>query len=219
MLYRRGIRSNTMNHPNHTVIGIDIGGIRKGFHAVAIQNGDIESRQFSHASDVATWCQHRAALVIAIDAPCCWASSGRSRFAERALAINGEQVQCFRTPTRESAKGRPFYDWVFNGERLYQSLFSRYRLYDGESRSGMIVLETFPHAVVCSLIGRVVPAHPKSATRRKALRDEGHAEQTLRNIDFVDAALCAVTAERFQDGRTRQFGDAVEGFIVCPTST
>jgi predicted nuclease with RNAse H fold len=156
------------------------------------------------------------AQVIAIDAPCAWASSGGSRLAERSLEIGGETIQCFKTPTRTSAQGRDFYGWVFNGETLYQSLFPHYRLFDGTSRRGEIVLETFPHAVVCALAGRVMPARPKATTRRRMLREEGYDDAPLANIDFVDAALCALTAERFSLGRTRQFGDTEEGFIVVP---
>ena len=38
----------------------------------------------------------------------------------------------------------------------------------------------------------------------------------LANIDFVDAALCAVTAERFLLEDTIPFGDDKEGLIVVP---
>ena len=112
--------------------------------------------------------------------------------------------------------GRAFYDWVFNGERLYQSLLPHYRLFDGSSQSGKIVFETFPHAVVCSLARRVIPARPKATNRRRMLREQGYDDGPLANIDFVDAALCAVTAERFLLGRTQSFGDQKEGFIVVP---
>jgi hypothetical protein len=46
------------------------------------------------------------------------------------------------------------------------------------------------------------------------LREEGYDDGPLANIDFVDAALCALTAERFLLGRTTSFGDQEEGFIV-----
>ena len=151
----------------------------------------------------------QAAQVIAIDAPCAWATSGGSRIAERSLAVGGQTIQCFKTPARSSAQGRAFYGWVFNGEKLYQ-------LFDGTRLRGNIVLETFPHAVVCALEGRVAPARPKATTRRRMLRDQGYDDGPLRNIDFVDAALCAVTAERFLLGRTSSFGNAEEGFIVVP---
>jgi predicted RNase H-like nuclease len=83
-------------------------------------------------------------------------------------------------------------------------------------RTGKIMLETFPHAVVCSLVGKVIPAKPKATTRRSMLKAQGYDHATLANIDFVDAALCALTAERFLLRRTISFGDQAEGFIVVP---
>ena len=205
-----------MNQSGVTVIGIDVGGSGKGFHAVALRNGQFEPRHFSDESEVEGWCNAKAAQAIAIDAPCAWASSGNSRLAERALAIGGVTIQCFKTPTRPAAMGRAFYDWVFNGERLYKSLLPHYRLFDGSSQSGKIVFETFPHAVACSLARRVISARPKATTRRRMLREQGYDDGPLANIDFVDAALCAVTAERFLLGRTQSFGNQKEGFIVVP---
>lgn len=76
--------------------------------------------------------------------------------------------------------------------------------------------DILPHAVVCALAGRLLPARPKATTRRRMLREEGYDDGSLANIDFVDAALCALTAERFLLGRTVSFGDRAEGFIVVP---
>lgn len=205
-----------MSRCGQTVIGIDVGGSGKGFHAVALRNGQFEPRHFAAASAVESWCKSQAAQVIAIDAPCAWATSGGSRLAERSLAVRGERIQCFKTPTRPSAKGRAFYGWVFNGEKLYERLLLHCRLFDGTRQRGKIVVETFPHAVVCALAGRVIPARPKATTRRRMLREQGYDDGPLANIDFVDAALCALTAERFLLGRTNSFGDQEEGFIVVP---
>ena len=205
-----------MSPSGQTVIGIDVGGTGKGFHAVALRHGQFAPHHFTVAAAVERWCLEQAAQAIAIDAPCAWATSGGSRLAERSLAVGGTTIQSFKTPTRNSAKGRPFYDWVFNGETLYQSLLPHYRLFDGTRPRGKIVLETFPHAVVCALSGRVIPACPKATTRRRILRELGYDDGPLANIDFVDAALCAVTAERFLLGRTSSFGHAEEGFIVVP---
>lgn len=205
-----------MTDPYPTVIGIDVGGYAKGFHSVALRNGRFEPHHFDETSKLAAWCQEQYAQVIAIDAPCAWASVGNSRLAERSLAIAGETIQCFKTPTRASAVGRAFYDWVFNGEKLYQSLIPSYRLFDGTNQRRGIILETFPHAVVCELRGEIVPARPKAATRRRILREQGYDDQNLGNIDFVDAALCALTAESCRVGCIRQFGNAMEGFIVVP---
>ncbi len=205
-----------MNPSGQTVVGIDVGGLGKGFHAVALLNGRFESRNFTAASDAAAWCREKNAQAVAIDAPCAWAKSGGSRLAERSLAMGGKTIQCFKTPTRAAAKGRAFYGWVFNGESLYQHLLTDYSLFDGTRRDGKIVFETFPHAVACALAGRVIPARPKASTRRKLLRDAGYDDRLLANIDFVDAALCALTAGRVILGRMQAFGDRGEGFIVVP---
>ncbi len=205
-----------MKASGKAVIGIDVGGSGKGFHAVVLRNGQFTPHHFTAATAAERWCLEQAAQVIAIDAPCAWATSGGSRLAERSLAVSGQTIQCFKTPARASAQGRAFYDWVFNGEKLYQHLLPHYGLCDGTRQRGKIVLETFPHAVVCALAGRVIPARPKATTRRRILRELGYDDGPLANIDFVDAALCAVTAERFLLGRTTSFGDQAEGFIVVP---
>jgi hypothetical protein len=56
----------------------------------------------------------------------------------------------------------------------------------GPSRND--TLETFPHAIVCALAGKVVATKPRTLNRRKALRDLGYDDSPLPNIDFVDAA-------------------------------
>lgn len=77
-------------------------------------------------------------------------------------------------------------------------------------------LETFPHAIVCALSGKVVPAKPKKRQRCEILRRLGYDVSRLPNIDFIDAALCAVTAEEFRIGKTVNFGTCAEGVIVVP---
>ena len=205
-----------MKQSSKTVIGIDVGGSGKGFHAVALRKGQFEPQHFTKAEDMSLWSKDRKAQIIAIDAPCAWASSGGSRLAERSLTIGGKTIQCFKTPTRISAEGRNFYRWVFNGEKLYQSLLPHYHLFDGSKRKGKIVLETFPHAVACALEGCVLQTRRKASARRRILQQQGYDDAPLTNIDFVDAAMCALTAERFLLGSTISFGDQTEGFIVLP---
>lgn len=207
-----------MKYLEATVVGVDVGGSTKGFHAVLLREGRFTAKHFKEAVELASWCQAQSARVIAIDAPCSWAVAGGSRLAERSLAINGRIIQCFKTPTRAAAKGRAFFGWVFNGEKLYRALCRSYRLYVGAKHRRGIVLETFPHAVVCALKGQVVSARPKARTRREVLRKHGYDDQALSNIDFVDAALCALTAESYRLGRFGRFGNKSEGFIVVPSA-
>ncbi len=200
-----------------TVVGIDVGGERKGFHAVALQNGTfVATLAHSDPAVIVSWCRQLKAVVVAVDAPCGWSAGGASRLAERSLAIGDKQITCFATPTRARATRSNFYKWVFNGARLYQQLAQHYRLFDGARRSSLMCFETFPHAVVCALAGRVVAARPKRETRRNALRQRRYDVGSLTNVDFVDAGLCAITADAFVRGRVQLFGNKVEGFIVVP---
>ena len=162
------------------------------------------------------WCLKCEANIVAVDAPCGWSRSTSSRLAERELA--GQKIHCFATPTRAHALAhkKGFYGWVFNGETLYHLLAPHYPLFDGRLRQGPICFETFPHAIVCALAAKVVPAKPKESNRRNVLRSRDYDDSRLPNIDFIDAALCAVTAEEFRKGSTRQFGGPEEGFIVVP---
>ena len=206
-----------MSAAKSTVVGIDVGGERKGFHAVALQGGIFAATlAASDPAVIASWCRQMKAAVVAVDAPCGWSDGGASRLAERSLAIGTHKIHCFVTPTRARANRSNFYKWVFNGERLYRQLAKHYVLFDGSRRAGPACFETFPHAVVCALAGRVVAARPKRETRRNALRQRGYDVGSLTNVDFVDAGLCAITADAFVRGRVQLFGNKVEGFIVVP---
>lgn len=210
-----------MKQANAIVVGVDVGGDAKGFHAVALQGGAIVKHlQETDPAAVASWCLERDALVVAVDAPCEWSKVGSSRRVERELKVSGSQIHCFATPTRKHAQEhkKGFYGWVFNGERLYQQLTNDYPLFNGTHSEGRICFETFPHAIVCAVAGRVISAKPKATVRRAALRRQGYDIGGLSNIDFVDAALCAVAADAFLKGRYQLFGDQEEGFIVVPKS-
>jgi len=208
-----------MKIEDQIVIGVDVGGRSKGFHAVALTQGTFRKTRFSEPQEVALWCAEHQASVVAVDAPCCWSCSGSSRLAERELSK--ESIFCFATPTRAVAKNhkKGFYAWVFSGEAVYRALGNAgYPLFDGKRSGQRICLETFPHAIVCALIGKTISAKPKSSSRRKVLTDLGYEVQSLSNIDFIDAALCAVAAREHAQGRTRTFGNSSEGFIVVPAS-
>ncbi len=205
---------------DRAVVGIDVGGKKKGFHAILLRSGVLETTISSaNPADIVEWCRQGNADVIGVDAPSGWSQSGSSRAAERELKLAGKQIHCFATPTRTRAPDhkKGFYDWVFNGEDLYCQLKKlRYQLFDGRPVKGPVCFETFPHAVVCALAGAVVPAKPKKFTRLKVLSEENYNVSLLSNLDFIDAALCAVTAEHFRRGHTIHFGQRDEGFIVLP---
>ena len=61
-----------------TAVGIDVGGTRKGFHAIALSDGAYTSQlATSEVETIRDWClDAMKAQVIAIDAPCRWRPTG-----------------------------------------------------------------------------------------------------------------------------------------------
>ncbi len=199
-----------------TVVGIDVGGVGKGFHGVALHgNGRLTLHAVREAQAAAAWCRALEARVVAIDAPCQWSLTGSARAAEKALAALG--IRTFATPRRAQAQGHPFYGWMLQGERLYEALRGSWRLFDGHAGPAFpLCCETFPHGVACALAGGIVPGKHKARLRRALLQAAGIDVSRLSCIDFVDAALCALAARALLLGDYQAHGDAREGFIVLP---
>ena len=197
-------------------VGIDVGGAKKGFHAVALlKRRVVATLTTCSAADITLWCIQQGAAAVGVDAPCRWSVSGRSRPCERELASHG--ISAFSTPTRATGEAHPFYRWMVNGLALYKRLASHYCLYDG--RSPLVepfCFETFPHAIACALEGKRLSADRKRMDRRRLLERAGFAVQALTSIDQVDAALCALSAQHVLAGRFHTYGDAAEGFILVP---
>lgn len=198
-------------------VGIDVGGLKKGYHAVVNINRRYHA-QF-HSTDplaIAQWAGQFNPKVIAIDAPCQFSQSDRSRSGERALVSHG--LRCFYTPTRAMAEKSRFYDWVFNGERLYQAL--GLPLFNGLKSAQPCVIETFPHGIATAYqqsLGEPKAIGNKSAQRLNALSHiAAYNTQQLNNIDFIDAAFCAVAADYCIANRISVYGDNEDGFIVIP---
>lgn len=84
--------------PVSTVIGIDVGGSRKGFHAVAVTGGAYAGQLATpDVQELGHWCRSViGAQQIAIDAPCRWSGNGRARPCERELMQQG--IFCFASP-------------------------------------------------------------------------------------------------------------------------
>ncbi len=205
-----------MTEDNKITIGIDVGGPKKGFHAVALLGGQVFERKASlNASDMTEWCRLLGCTIVAVDAPCRWSTTGHARPAECKLA-KSRKISTFATPKREKAESNPFYQWMLNGEDLYGQLLKTFRLFDGRDNKGKICLETFPQAAACALAGRILPARKKCVNRRAVLQEHGIDISMLSNIDYVDAALCAVTARSVSTSKFESYGDEGGGWIVTP---
>lgn len=195
-----------------------MGGLKKGFHAIAMRNRTILGKTSSRdPTAIATWCAQIGATVVAVDAPISWSKTGRARSAERALMQAG--IWCFSTPTEKAAKAHPtnHFGWMLQGAKLYRTLDRSFARFDGiNGHARPICFETFPHAIACALNGAPVSAKNKRNERRALLANAGIDCDCLTSIDFVDAALCALTAEHFARRRIEKHGDPGEGFIVVP---
>jgi predicted nuclease with RNAse H fold len=208
------------NRAGITTVGIDVGGERKGFHAVAITDGGYAGHHSTKdVQELTHWCRETArARVIAIDAPCRWSNDGHSRPAERELMKQG--IYCFSTPTRERAAAHPrkYFDWMLRGEALFRALeddFPLCRKLPGPNMQ--CCFETFPHAITWQLRGGKAEASQKRKQRRALLEQSGIDLTQLTNIDLIDAALCALTANHAaRGGKCMSFGEPDSGLIIVP---
>lgn len=212
------------------VVGIDVGGKNKGFHAVALASGSYHSRErFKKVADLRGWVRALKAVVVAIDAPCRWSEDGRSRPAERELMQEG--IWCFSTPSRATAMERrrqhklgtasDHFGWMLEGEALFRALEADFPLCRELPTTGQkCCFETYPHAITWHLRGGNADASQKRSERRALLAKAGIDLGERSNIDFVDAAICALTAHYAATGvECRSFpesGGSTSGLIIVP---
>lgn len=205
------------------VAGIDVGGARKGFHAVLLEGRRVvDQLNTSDPEALGRWCLR--AERIAIDAPCGWALPGeRSRLCERQLAAQG--VRCFATPTREAALASRsnFYGWMLRGEALYQALqrFGVPIARDEQALARRCCFESFPHGITVALLPHIeVKAALKLEQRSALLERFGLALDGLSSIDWIDAAVCALAAQRIaQSAAAKIYGEPAGGLLVLPGRT
>jgi predicted nuclease with RNAse H fold len=214
-------KKRTSNPAEITTVGIDVGGERKGIHAVAITGGDYLSHRASKdAQDIVRWCRETVrARVIAVDAPCRWSNEGRSRPAEREMMKQG--IWCFSTPIREKAVEHRsnYFGWMLRGEELFCELEKDFplcrKLPTGNRKC---CFETFPHAITWHLRDGNANASQKRRQRSALLEQAGIDLTHLTNIDLIDAALCALTAyQAATGGACLSFGEPDTGLIIVPS--
>ena len=207
-------------HPLITTIGIDVGGSRKGFHAVALRSGAYAGQWASRdVGQLSHWCRKvMGATVIAIDAPCRWSSDGRSRPCERDLL--GRGIRCFTSPTRAQALAHPtnYFGWMLQGEALFQVLEASHPLLASLPITAPVCFETFPHAITWHLRGGNATAARKHPQRRALLEQLGLDPTPFTRIDLIDAALCALAAHQAASGGACiTYGEPKTGLVVVPS--
>ncbi len=200
-------------------VGIDVGGKRKGFHGVALDGNRMIGKIHScEVDELIHWCtQDVNADLVSVDAPCRWAKDGKSRPAEQQLMAR--RIQCYSTPLRPIAVVHPtnFYGWVLQGEELYAALERHFPLYTGQKLEvSRICFETFPHAITWHLRGGDAVGELKAVQRRELLQEAKIDTASFHNMDFIDAALCALAAKSFSENDFSLYGEVETGYIIVP---
>lgn len=199
-------------------LGIDVG-VRRGLDLVLLgQDREIlDTHRGVRIEDVAPLAEASGADVVAIDAPPCWALSGRSRLTERELRLFG--LQSFNTPSDVRMAEHPFYEWMTVGFRVYQAVAASFPRYRGTGPVTGTAIEVFPHATAAVLAGCLPPdGVGKREWRRAILRDHRVDVRALRSLDQVDAALAALTGLLALERKFSAPGDPREGQIVLPSA-
>ena len=197
------------------IAGVDVAEARKGLDVVLM---DRERTVVWHGGrlrldEAVAAILGATPVLVCIDSPPAWGTSGGSRLAERELARLG--VSAFCTPVDPGP--HPFYAWMRAGFALFDALagpYPRYRSGDVTGRA----LEVFPAATAAIVAGQPRPRDvSKVVFRRGVLAAAGVASAVpLPNIDRVDAALAALTGVLALEGRSCALGDPDEGVIVVP---
>ncbi len=200
------------------VLGVDVGGDRKGLDLVVMNDGRsiLLTQARATLPDVAAVLRDLRPQVVAIDSPPSWNAGARSRRTERQLAELG--ISTFPTPS--AARGeKPFFHWMKSGMAVFALAAEHGYPLDTTGRRGRRAIEVFPYGSAVVLSGGLKPHGMRTKDwRERILRAHAVATDALRTLDQVDAALAALTGLLVHEGRATFLGDDAEGVIVLPVS-
>ncbi len=184
------------------IAGIDVGGVKKGFHVSVLDSdiGFVDLHNFHSTEGISDYLRGFDSLkLIAIDCPPRAQINGpRTRLAERQINQAGFKVQWTRRLPLEPD------EWMLNGEKLWKSL---------EKFSPQVqLIETFP-TIVSRELGDCELVLPLKLLRGGQVERAGYK-------DFIDSCLSAWAGMRFLRGEARGFGQDGEevdelGIIWC----
>ncbi|MBM3253177.1 MAG: hypothetical protein FJZ16_02850 [Candidatus Omnitrophica bacterium] len=174
------------------VVGIDVGGYKKGFHGAIL---DLKNNSFSglfheieaeavleQLKDIPGVCR-----AIAIDCPPkAYIKGPKTRLAERELVRLGYRVQFVSRNGKAS-------EWMLNGSNLW-ILLKNYM-------SDVEIIETFPTALSDKLSDIEINIPLKLLAGKDKRKFYG---------DYIDACLCAIAAKKFLQGKSTEIGKGDE---------
>lgn len=186
------------------VVGIDVGGRRKGFHGCALRGDEVVGGP-ARLPDVASAVEWVVALdpaVVALDSPKTCAPEGESsRADERGLARAICGIRW--TPERSRLAGNPYYEWIEHGLELYDALAAA-----GIDRDRLI--EVFPTAAWTVWAG-LRAGRPRGEWSANALAGLGLDGLPSRHLtqDDRDSVAAALVARLHTEDRTQAFGEII----------
>lgn len=194
-----------------TVVGIDVGGEKKGFHGCAIDGERIVAGPQALGGVAATvdWVAWFEPTTIAIDSPCEAAPAGtKARPDEKEFNRAGICGIRF-TPPLDQLAGNPYYEWIVHGLRLYEALAARL--------PGAELIETFPTAALTVWHGPR-GTRARGAWSREAFDSLGLEGAPARRLsqDDRDAAAAALVARQYQAGATTAYGKIILPAAALP---
>src|SRR6187399_2459303 len=136
-----------------TSLGIDVGGVRKGYDLVLLDDtrGVLQSQRHVALGVLRGYIDAWQPDVVCIDSPPAWAIDAPRRTEAYVLALG---LSLYRTPWAEEAKANAFYAWMLSGFEAFAAASSAgYDMYDGGASVQGKALEVFPHAISSVLHG------------------------------------------------------------------
>jgi predicted nuclease with RNAse H fold len=203
-----------------TVVGIDVGGKKKGFHGCALDGREIVAGplRLRTVEAAVAWVAALRPTTVALDSPCEPATDGDSSRADE-RTFNAAKICHIRwTPERKKLRGA-YYAWIVHGLELYDALAAA--LADQVPAAELI--EVFPTASWTEWIGPRNSAGAGGSARSRAawttagIERLGRAELDLTDLaqktgkprlnqDDRDAIAAALTARLHEEGRTTAYG-------------
>lgn len=195
-----------------TVVGIDVGGRKKGFHGCAIDGNEIVAGpvRLRTVAAAVEWVTELTPSVVALDSPCEPAAPGDSSRADEREFMEAKPTICHIRGTPEQKKLRgAYYAWILHGLDLYKELAAA-----GIPEKRLI--EVFPTASWTEWIGKRKKRR-RAAWTSAGVERLGQSELDLTDIalktgkprlnqDDRDAIAAALTARQYEEGKFQRFG-------------